>query len=229
MQRLVGDPAERAFRLTNPEGMFTRFTGVVVTATKRMADHWQLTSSLVVGRSTGRVGSSNQPPGASQSGTANQFGQNPNDFVNTDEGLIADRTTAFKTQLLVELPRGFLVSANYAYQSGRPWARVARVPDLGLFTEILAEPIDGRRRLPSSNLLDLRLQKEFGLRGQARLALFTDVLNTLNDDAYEWVESRLGSADNFGRADGLHRAAPDGAGCQALVLTRGQRRATAGP
>ena len=157
----------------------------------------------MVGSSTGRVGSSNQPLGASQSGTANQFGQNPNDFVNTDEGLIADRTTAFKTQLLVELPRGFLVAANYTYQSGRPWARMTRVPDLGLFTTILAEPLDGRRRLPSQNQLDLRLQKEFVLRGKVRLALFADVLNAWNDDAYEWVESQLGTAENFGRPAGF--------------------------
>jgi hypothetical protein len=77
------------------------------------------------------------------------------------------------------------------------------VPDLGLSTVILAEPLDGRRRLPSLNLLDVRLQKEFVLRGKVRLALFADVLNAWNDDAYEGVENRLGTAANFGRPAGF--------------------------
>ena len=52
-------------------------------------------------------------------------------------------------------------------------------------------------------MLDLRLQKEFGLGGKARLGLFVDVLNAWNDDAYEDVESRLGTAANFGRPAGF--------------------------
>ena len=202
VERLVGDPAERAFRLTNPDGMFSRFNGVVLHVNKRMAHNWQLSSSLVVGSSKGRVGSSHRPVQANQSGLANDFGLNPNDFVNTDHGLIGDRTAAFKTQLLVRLPWETQLGASYTWQSGRPWARMVVVPDLGIFTRILAEPIDGRRRLPSTSLLDLRVQKEFGLRGRARLALLADVFNVFNDNAYEWVENQLGTAANFGKPAG---------------------------
>ena len=77
-------------------------------------------------------------------------------------------------------------------------APTARVADLGLPTTILAEPIDGSRRVASWNLLDLRLQKSFKLGGGADFRLFADVLNTFNDDAYENVESSLGTAENFG-------------------------------
>ncbi len=201
--RLVGDPSAREFLLTNPEGLFTRFTGIVLQATKRMARGWQLSSSLTVGSAKGRIGSSTRPPGTSQTGVADRFGQNPNDFVNTDGALIGDRTTTFKSQLLVELPKGTLVAASYTWQSGRPWARKVRVEDLGLFTTILAERIDGGRLLPSQNLLDLRVQKQMRLAGRTRLAFFADVLNAFNDDAYEWVESQIGTAPNFGRPAGF--------------------------
>ena len=50
----------------------------------------------------------------------------------------------------------------------------------------------------SWNLLDLRLQKSFKLGGTADIALFADVLNTFNDDAYESVLDRRGTSTNFG-------------------------------
>jgi outer membrane receptor protein involved in Fe transport len=200
--RLLNDPREREFLLTNADDMFTSFDGVVFQIIKRMAGGWQLSSSLTLGRAKGRVGSSNQFAGSNQSGTANDFGQNPNDLVNTDQGLIGDRTRAIKAQLLARLPAGLLLAANYSYATGKPWARMAIVGELGLFTRILAEPLDGRRRLPSWNLFDLRLQKGFGLRGRVELALFADLLNAFNDDAYEWVESQFGGAENFGRPAG---------------------------
>ena len=57
------------------------------------------------------------------------------------------------------------MGANYTYQSGRAWARRARIaePDLGFPTapEINIEERDGSRRLPSQSILDLRLQKNF--------------------------------------------------------------------
>jgi hypothetical protein len=74
-----------------------------------------------------------------------------------------------------------------------------RVPGLGITSEINAEKIDGSRRVASWNILDLRVQKEFRLSGNVHAALFADVLNTFNDDANEDIESRLGTADNFGR------------------------------
>jgi outer membrane receptor protein involved in Fe transport len=197
--RLLSDPGERVFQLTNPDQLFTRFNGVILQATKRMADNWQLVSSLTWGKSEGRIGSSRGGPLAAQSGTAGTFGRNPNDYINTDGLLIGDREWQFKNQLVVQLPAGFLVGANYTYQSGRPWARRVRVPGLGITSEINAEKIDGSRRVASWNILDLRVQKEFRLSGNVHAALFADVLNTFNDDANEDIESRLGTADNFGR------------------------------
>jgi outer membrane receptor protein involved in Fe transport len=198
---LINDPGDRRFVLTNPGEMFTRFNGGILQVTKRMADNWQLVSSLVVGKSEGRIGSSaaRRTPIDSQFGTASTFGRNPNDFVNSDGLLIGDRPVQFKTQLVVQLPHGFLVGANYTYQKGRPWGRTVRVADLGLSTTIRAETLDGSRRVADWNLLDVRLQKEFRLGGGAHVGVFADVLNAFNDDANENIESQLGTADNFGK------------------------------
>ncbi len=203
LQRYVG--GDRVFELTNSDQMFTRFNGVTVQLVKRMADNWQMVSSFVWGRSTGRIGSSrpntgiaNGPTG-DQSSLAGTFGRNPNDFTNTDGRLIAERPITFKTQLVYQFPAGFLAGANFTYQDGRPFGRLLRVGDFtGIPTVINAEPLDGSRTVSNQFTLDLRLQKEFKLGGTANVAFFADVLNTLNDDAYEDVQDRLGTSDNYG-------------------------------
>jgi hypothetical protein len=203
VQRLVNDTSERVFELTNPDGMFTRFNGFTVQLIKRMADNWQMTSSFVWGRSTGRIGSSRPAvsaavgPAGNQTTTAGTFGRNPNDFINTDGRLIGDRTATFKTQLVYQFPAGFLAGANFIYQTGRPYARLARVSGLGIPTTIYAERNDGSRTVSDQYVLDLRLQKDFSF-GSAHFALFADILNALNDDAYEDVQDRVGTSENFG-------------------------------
>ncbi|HEY7412675.1 MAG TPA: TonB-dependent receptor [Vicinamibacteria bacterium] len=203
VQALVNDPGERVFILTNPEGMFSRFNGVTVQLTKRMADNWMMVSSFVWGRSEGRVGSSRPNtsatfgPAGNQTTTAGLFGRNPNDFLNTDGRLIGDRPVTFKTQLVYQFPAGFLAGVNFTHQSGRPYTRLLRVGDLGIPTVINAEPIDGSRSVSKQNVFDLRLQKDFKLGGEASIALFADVLNLFNDDAHEDVLDRLGTSENF--------------------------------
>jgi outer membrane receptor protein involved in Fe transport len=205
VQDLVSDPASRLFLLTNPSQMFTRFNGVTIQLTKKMSHNWQALASLVLSKATGRIGSSVGGPADEPAGVANApgqqpFGQNPNDYINTDGRLISDRPVTGKLQLVYQLPHGFLVGVNYNYQQGRPWARQVFLPQelVGLPTAILAEKITGDRRVANASTLDVRGQKEFALGKGAGLALFCDVLNLTNSDAYENVGSRLGtSPDSF--------------------------------
>jgi outer membrane receptor protein involved in Fe transport len=197
VKRLVSDPGDRLFFLTNPAGMNSKVNAFTVQVTKRMADHWQLTSALTWSKAEGRLASSlNDLEGAQRSSVRNEFGQNPNDFLNTDGLLVQDRPWVFKTQMVYELPAGFLVGANFTYQSGRPWGRIIRT-DLGVPATLLPEKIDGSRRVPSWKLLDVRLQKEFNLGERVRFGLFADALNLLNDDATESVGAREGNSENF--------------------------------
>jgi hypothetical protein len=196
--QLVSDPAERIFELTNPDGMFTRYKAFNVQANKRMSNHWQLGASLTFSKSEGRLGSSRGGPAAAQSSLAGTFGQNPNDFVNTDGLLIGDRPVLAKTQLVVELPLEITAAAAFQHQTGRPWGRRIRVAGLGVPTTMRAETIDGNRRVSDWNFLDLRVQKDFTL-GAARVAVFADMLNLTNSGAYQSVGSDLGTSSAFGQ------------------------------
>jgi outer membrane receptor protein involved in Fe transport len=198
--RRESDPSESLFLLTNPGEMFSRFNGVTVQLQKRMSNNWQAVASFVWSRATGRIGSSNLDPTDEPNSTARSFGQDPNNFVNTDGRLIYDRPFTAKLQLVYMLPKGFLVGVNYNLQKGRPWARAVQLPEdlVNRSSQILAEPIDGSRSVGTWNLLDLRFQKEFRLGERGGFAVFADTLNLFNDDAYDGVGTRLGTAEGFG-------------------------------
>jgi hypothetical protein len=198
--RRDSDASESQFLLTNPGEMFTRFHGLTVQLQKRMADNWQATASLVVSKAEGRLGSSLGSPTDEPTAQARRFGRNPNDFINTGGRLIQDRPVTAKLQAVYQFPKGFLLGANYTYQQGRPWGRLIQLSEelVGAPTQILAAPLDGSRRVGSWNLLDLRLQKDFGVSKDAKLSLLLDVLNTFNSSANDGVGDRLGTSDNYG-------------------------------
>ncbi len=205
--RLLSDPSERLYLLTNPdpairgEETFFKYQGISLQGTKRMSNHWQMTASLVFSESTGLLGSSlSSPTGSNNTSAVNSFGRNPNDYVslNSDSLLTQDRPTNFRVQFVYELPAEVTLGANFTYQTGKLYGRQIRIAeDLGIPTTIYAEPLDGERRVADWQVLDLRLQKSFTLGSDARLAFFGDILNLFNDDAFESVGSRLGTASSF--------------------------------
>ncbi len=199
VQRLVTPADERLFFLTNPDGMFSRYNGVSVQAQKRMANNWQLTASVVFSKSEGRVGSSLMSPTAAQVGTASTFGQNPNDFVNTDGLLIGDRPIVGKLAFQYEAPFGIGLALMYTHQDGHPWGRQIQVGGLGFPARptILMERLNGDRRTPAIKQVDVRVQKDFNIGG-ARLGGFVDLLNLTNQAAPQGIGSRLGSSASFG-------------------------------
>lgn len=201
VHRLVSDPADRFFEISSSSDMKTDIDAVTAEITKRMSNHWQLSTSLTYLHSTGLVASGRGSPTSSQYNSLafSSFGQNPNDLVNAGGLLIGDRPWAFKAQFIYDLPADFLFGINYTLQSGRPWARQVRVPNLGLVTTINAEQRDGSRRVANWDLLDLRLQKKFALGKEGGFFLFADFLNVLNNAANENVLSQLGTSDSFGQ------------------------------
>ncbi len=203
VKRLVNSKSDRLFLLTNPDTnptrMFSRFNGVTIQLTKRMSHNWQMVTSVVVSKATGRIGSSLRSPSQRQEGYARDFGQNPNDFINTDDLLIEDHPLVVKSNLVYQLPKGFLLGLNFRQQTGRPWARQVRVSSVtGLSTTILAEPLDGHRRVQDQTILDLRAQKEFKLGGRANVAFLVDALNLFNDGANEGIGNRRADSSSFG-------------------------------
>jgi hypothetical protein len=204
---LLSDPTERLFQLTNPSNMFSRYKAFSIQAQKRMSNRWQATGSIVFSKSEGRIGSSGNSPTAGQTGTPQpvasglQFGMDPNHFVNSDGLLIGDRPVVAKLQFLYQAPFGITWGVNYTHQDGRPWARQVQIRGLGNFPArptVYMETIDGSRRVPAWDLIDMRIEKDFALGGSVRAGAFVDVLNLTNTDATEGVGSRLGTSSSFG-------------------------------
>jgi outer membrane receptor protein involved in Fe transport len=197
--RLLNSPDDRIFQLTNDDRMFSEYKGVNFQVNKRMSNRWQATFGITLSNSEGRLGSSSarSSPLSSQTSTAGVFGQNPNDFVNTDGLLIGDRPVVIKTQLVWEAPFGITTALNYQHQTGRPWGREQRPSGLGISTRILAEPLSDDRRVADWDQVDLRLQKQFNFGADANVAFFGDFLNLFNSDTNESVLDRRGTSSNF--------------------------------
>jgi len=197
VKRLITDPADSFYELTNRSYMKTDTHAFTAQITKRMSKGWQLTAAYTHLNSKGVLPSTRLGLLSAQRATArfSDFGQNPNDLINAGGKLLGDRPHTFKSQLVVQLPHGFLVGANYLFQSGRAWARRARIsePELGFPSapEINIEERDGSRRVPNQSNLDLRLQKAFSLRKNVKFAVFGDLLNVFNSDTNEGVLSRI--------------------------------------
>jgi hypothetical protein len=213
LSKLLSPFSQSVFQMTNVPGLYSKYNGVSIIGTKRLSNNWQGTLSLVLSKSEGREPSSILGVASSQSGTSGTFGTigrggtngGPNDFVNSEGLLIADRPVVAKAQLIYKLPLGFLVSGNLQHQTGRPWARQVRVGGLGNFPSrptIYMEPLDGSRRVPNLDLIDARIQKSIRLGASgANLDLFMDMLNLTNGDTSENVLSRRGDqASSFGVA-----------------------------
>jgi hypothetical protein len=55
----------------------------------------------------------------------------------------------------------------------------------------------GALRMPSQPYLDLRVEKEFRLFGNARLKFLIDVWNVFNTDYHYWVAETIGDSEAY--------------------------------
>jgi outer membrane receptor protein involved in Fe transport len=192
--QLQNNLSDRRFVLTTPDGSTSSADYVSVAATKRMSHHWQLTTSLTLGKAAG-----NRIKGISATQNFRVFGRNPNDYVNRDGLLPGDRRYVFKTQFLYEgLPGGITLGLDYFYANGYPKARELRIPSTNLFDVELMQPLSNDRRFPNLNVLDLRLQKDLKLVKDVKLRVFANFFNIFNDNAYQAYLSDVGTSSNYG-------------------------------
>jgi hypothetical protein len=203
---LVNSAADRVFLVTNPDGYFVRYNGLVIAAEKRAFKGWQVFGSYTYSKTYGLQANSGTTPGGAQLSTIGNatpitFGQDPNDLTNARGRLPNDRPHIFRIMGKSDVPRtGVAISANYQYYSGKPWAATAQVP-LGAQGDrrILLEP-RGSRRLSAQSPLDLRFSKTILTRESARIELLVDVLNVLNNTAEEELATDNLFSPNFGRS-----------------------------
>ena len=204
---LANAASDRRFFLTNPDGLFVAYDGLVVTMDKRPSTVWQASGSYTYSRARGRQALSNGAADDPQFSTIARpgfltFGQDPNDLTNATGRLPNDRPHVFRATSIVHVPRTrLLVAANLQTFSGKPWAASAQVTLPQGSRRILLEPL-GTRRLSSQSLLDLRMSQTFSLRSAGRIELMVDLLNLLNDTAEEALisDNRLAATFALPRA-----------------------------
>jgi hypothetical protein len=175
------------------------FKTIEVASIKRLSQSWQFSASYTATKS-------NLP-------FASRLAFNPNVEINT-----ADLRWEWTGEVsgAYTFPYAIIASANYEYRSGAPQARKV------LFTGgrtvrslvVNVEPI-GSLRLPSTNLLDIRVGKRFSLGAARSLELRADIYNALNINTT--VTRVLRSGPEF-----LKTGVPSASGTvvQAIVLPR---------
>lgn len=192
---LVNGNASRLFLLTNPDGYFLTYHGLVIAAERRLSHGWQASGSYTFSRAYGLQSSSGTTAAGAQVSTVappqpSTFGRDPNDLTNAVGRLPNDRPHIARLTSAVDIPRtGVTIAAHFQYFSGKPWAAsaVVSVPQNSQ-QRILIEP-RGSRRLSSQSLLDFRVSRTVALGARARVDLLLDVLNALNDVAEEGIAS----------------------------------------
>jgi len=121
--------------------------------------------------------------------------------VNVDGRLKSDVTLQLKGQLVYQLPAGFLVAANFSHRDGahivrrtRALRSITMIPEN---TPILLQPRGENGRLKDVTVLDMRLQKDFKLGTNARLSVFADAFNLLNNSTTEGVVTSLVESESY--------------------------------
>ncbi|HWI17710.1 MAG TPA: TonB-dependent receptor [Vicinamibacterales bacterium] len=149
------------------------YNTVELGVTKRMSDHWQLTSGV----------------DWTQRQLSSEFSENPNVmFWNSNNTQTTGWT--FKASGSYLFNRGVLVSLSYNAMKGEPYGRLftvtepfLRLADPNRTTPlrqgnmtIVAEKI-GTYYLPAINMINLRAQKEFAIRDRQRLSVMVNIFN----------------------------------------------------
>jgi outer membrane receptor protein involved in Fe transport len=197
----------------NVPELFREYKGVMLTATKRLRENWQMLASYVYSETTGNVdnlGTSSVYGGDNPS----RFLDTPNSLVNAEGTLTHDQTHQVKLQGTYVIPAiNLSLSGNYTYYSGDTY--MLRSNCLLVDGEcydfnqgslrFFGEP-RGVRRLDPKNELDFRAEWYYDLANQSRLGLFLDVFNVTNQARATVVEDRAGSAFETARSANLPRS-----------------------
>ena len=173
--------------ITNIDGLEDTYHGLELTATKRMADRWQLLAGLTIGRDRGLY----------DRGLNDDF-NNPNLAVNRNDAIVGqDSTYIGKLVGTYVLPREFTLSTNLRYFTGQPVLKQITLRGLTQGTvSILAAP-PGTFRLDDVTLWDIRGSKVFKLARGAEFEAMIDVFNVLNQGANTVINTNAGPT--FGR------------------------------
>ncbi len=165
-----------------------RYDGVEFTATKRLTSRWQVLAGLTIQRAKGTYG--NGTPNA----LSDDF-NDPNLNINRQNNyLFLDSTYVWKIDGTYRFPLGLATSVNFQHYTGYPIRPQEVFTGLNQSSETVALVPAGNIRLPSVNLLNLRVARPFTLRERWRVEPAIDLFNVSNRNTVTSVVSTYGSA-----------------------------------
>ncbi len=167
------------FVVTNiPKLNDNAYHGVEFTAVKRLSNKWQLLGGFTIQRQKGTYGR-----GFSDQATSDNFTDPNNDINRNNNYLNSDATYIFKVDSSYELPWKIGTSVNFQHYTGLPIQPVEIFGINGGLTQgtetVILQPA-GITRLPSVNMLNLRLSREFVLNDRWHVIPLIDFFNLTN-------------------------------------------------
>jgi hypothetical protein len=180
------------FLVTNiPKLDDNAYHGVEFTAVKRLSHKWQILGGFTVQRQKGLYARASSDDAFSDNFT------DPNlDINRKDNYLNSDATYIFKVDSSYELPFKLATSVNFQHYTGFPLqpTQTFGVPngEGDVVSETVILQPAGVQRLPSVNLLNLRLARDFTFSDRYHLIPTVDFFNVTN------AQTVIGQVSTFG-------------------------------
>jgi hypothetical protein len=157
-----------------------------------MSNHWQLLTGFTIQRQKGVFCCAGFSDDALNSGE--DFNDPNRDINRRNNYLNNDSTYIFKIDGTYEFPWKIGTSVNFQHYTGYPFQpqAVFSGPELNQFSETVILQPAGIQRLPSVNLLNLRISREFAFSERWRLEPIVDLFNVTNS------QTVISKAQTFG-------------------------------
>jgi hypothetical protein len=167
------------------------YHGVEFTAVKRLSRKWQLLTGFTIQRQKGVFGR-----GFSDEATTDNFTDPNNDINRKNNYLNYDATYVFKLDSSYEFPWKIGTSVNFQHYTGFPIqpTQTFGVPNgqgVNVSESVILQPA-GILRLPSVNMLNLRLSRDFTFNERWHLIPTVDFFNVTN------AQTVIGEVPTFG-------------------------------
>jgi hypothetical protein len=178
------------FVVTNiPELNDNAYDAVEFTAVKRFSDRWQVLAGFTVQRDKGVYSP------AFLNGSATDDFNDPNKDINRGNSYLNfDSTYVLKLVGTYELPQRISTSVNFQHYTGYPFQPMNVFTGLNQGSETVILAPAGQSRLPSVNLLDLRISRPTKF-GDSRFVIepMVDLFNVTNSNVVVAESNFVGS------------------------------------
>ncbi len=180
------------YRLTNPDGLTSRFEGLDASLQLR-STHMSLAFGATAARTSATTVLRGFRVDENDPGLLD-FAANPNGLVNAVGRPFFDRGYTGKIALVVRLPATTTVGTLIRYQDGQPFSRLANVDGLTQGPEPVSAYARGRTRFTFVSTVDVRVQKAIGT-GPRQAVIYLDVFDLFN--AQREVEELVATTPAF--------------------------------